>query len=176
MTNQTDLQQLIRSVMKQSSTPKPSKQTGKGVQKTKQQPRRDRNGKLGDNTRSNSNPTSRSVNNIAPVGFEDVSEAGDGSVRALIRINLASTGRAPSKRQTKHMAMPKMTRSDRVFGKGVGVGSSRSVTLGIVKAIAAKETGCIALSDKTADKLPKAMKATTSRNDGNVIGGYQIIK
>lgn len=145
---------------KQSPTIKPS--NGKGVQKSKLQPRESEHGKLGDFSRSNSNPISRSVSNSVSVGFEDVSEAGDGSLLATIRIAINNTGGAPSKRQAKHMASPKMTRSDRVFSS-TGVGSSRSVTLGIIKAIAHPETGCIV--------RPEAIPLIDSQKNSNTTQG-----
>jgi hypothetical protein len=56
--------------------------------------------------------------------------------------------------------------------KTTGVGSSRSVALGIIKAIAHPETGCI-VADREIPNVP--MKATTDRGIGNVLGGRQIV-
>lgn len=161
MDETTDLKQLIRSIMKngkatQTSTAPVVVGKAKG---TRRQPRSDEHGKLGDFTRSNSNPPSRSVSNTAIIGYEEVPKTrlsaahADGQsitaetemIRKAIKLVLSQTGGAPSKRQAKRAASPKMTRSDRVFasGKGCGPGSSRSVTLNTIKAVAATETGCI---------------------------------
>lgn len=189
----TDLRTLIRVVMNKGSktqtTSKAKTSTvpvvplkAKGPQRTKQQPRQSEHGELGDFSRSNSNPTSRSTPTTAFLGYEEVPktqlhtkhadkpsviDAETEMVRKAIRIAINTTGGAPSKRAAKHAAGPKMTKSDRVFqaGKGCGVGSSRSVTLGIVKAISAKETGCIVRKEAID-------KATSQRNANTTQGNY----
>jgi hypothetical protein len=60
--------------------------------------------------------------------------------------------------------------TDRVF-KTTGPGSSRSVTLDAIKAIGSESTGCIVVEGKAC----KPMRSTTSRNNGNIIGGYHIV-
>jgi hypothetical protein len=190
MNEDQDLLQIIRQAMK---SPKPTAKplpriNGKGVQKTKIQPLAvsPEYGKRGDFSRSNSNPISRSVSNSAPVGFEEVTrarlqrrqeknnkggqtlDAEFETIRKIVKIAIDGTGGAPSKRAVKHMAAPKMTKSDRVFqaGKGCGVGSSRSVTLGIIKAIAAKETGCI-VRKEAIDKTTSQKNANTTQGNYN---------
>jgi len=177
---QQDLLQLIRATLKsktngrsQSVPAEPLK--AKGPQRTKQQPRSDEHGKLGDFTRSNSNPPTR-TNNTAIVGYEEVpktrfSKKDNGNVQAetemirkAIKLVLNQTGGAPSKKAAKRMAAPKMTRSDRVF-KTTGPGSSRSPVLDRIKAIAATETGCIVRKEAID-------KATSQRNANTTQGNY----
>jgi hypothetical protein len=191
MANQTneELLSIIRQAMKSKAPEQPQKQmqriNGKGVQHTKLQPTTKEHGKLGDFTRSNSNPPTR-TNNTAIIGYEevpkthlnrkderdgtngkaDVVEATTEMVRKAIKLALNQTGGAPSKRAVKHMAAPKMTRPDRVFqsGKGCGPGSSRSVTLGIIKAISAKETGCIVRKENISESVSRKNANTTQGN------------
>jgi hypothetical protein len=61
------------------------------------------------------------------------------------------------------MASPKMTRSDRVF-QTCGPGSSKSVAIDAIKAIAAQETGCIVR--KEAISLTKSQK-NSNTTQGN---------
>lgn len=175
MTDKPDLLQLIRQAMNSKSTAATNKTpNGKGVQRTKKRPPKAIAGQLGDFSRSNSNPPSRTVNNLAPVGFEDMSGAGDGSLLAVIRLSLTHLS-TPSKRQVKHMSSPKMTRPDRVFqlGKGCGPGSSKSPTLSIIKAIAAQDTGCIVREQmKGKDKQPlKPLTLSESQKNANTTQG-----
>lgn len=162
MTEKPDLLQLIRDAMKPTKPSEPPNRGGgegiKRVQvtktnnemkvtktsKTQTQPRLDEHGLLGDFSRSNSNPISRTVNTTAPVGLLDTSGAGDESVLSVIRIAIDKLA-IPSKRQVKHMASPKMTNPSRVFdqNKGCGPGSSKSGVIDAMKAIAATETGCL---------------------------------
>jgi hypothetical protein len=53
----------------------------------------------------------------------------------------------PSKAEVRRLAHRKMTPPSRVFSKGCGVGSSISVMVGIIRAIAHPETGCIVVDD-----------------------------
>lgn len=167
-----NISEIIRAAMKstgaKSSTGSKTKpaQAAKGVQRSKHQPRLDEHGERGDFSRSNSNPTSQPFSNSAPVGLEDVSGDGDGSLLAVIRIAINNTGNAPSKRAAKRAASPKMTRSDRVFaaGKGCGPGSSKSPTLDAIKAIAATETGCIVTTKKISLSESQKNANTTQGN------------
>jgi hypothetical protein len=181
---QQDLLQLIRATLKSKQTNKPSPQTkptppsnGKGVQKVKQQPRTDEHGKLGDFSRSQTNsPRSSFTSNTAIVGYEEVPRtrlsktderkgvvnAETEMIRKAIKLVLNQTGGAPSKRAAKRAAAPKMTRSDRVF-KTTGPGSSRSPVLDRIKAIAAKETGCIVRKE--------AISSSTSAKNANTTQG-----
>jgi hypothetical protein len=202
MNEDQDLLQIIRQAMKSpNKTSKPlARINGKGVQKTKIKPLEvsPEYGKRGDFSRSNSNPVSRSVSNSAPVGFEEVTRArldrkhgpndrssknGKEDLNAefetilkVVKIAIDGTGGAPSKRHVKQAASPKMTKSDRVFqsGKGCGVGSSRSVTLGIIKAIAAKDTGCLVreqMKDKKTKEPLKPLTLTESQKNANTTQG-----
>lgn len=180
-----DLLELIRQAMKSpKQTTRQVNRTGgttesksQATQQSKRQPRRDEHGQLGDFSRSNSNPTSRTVNNSVSVGFEDISGAGDDSIKALIRINLAKPTN-PSKRQVKRMAAPKMSNSNRAFssGNGCGVGSSKSPLIGIIKAIAAEETGCIVREQmkdkKTKEPLPPISLTQSQKNSNTTQGNY----
>lgn len=162
----------------------------------KLQPRKDVHNGIGDMTRSGRGaaafhatiPTSI-VSNVEEVvetllkksGKKGSSISCSKTVEIVERIDMTQHD-VPSKSQIKRAAMPKMHRADRVFSKkkGVGPGSSRSTMLDAIKAIAAdgdgpdRGTGCIVRNSK--DELPEAMKPTTTRGIGNVIGGYQIIK
>ena len=188
---------IIRSAMKPKSATQKSNGPvvplkARGPQRTKLQPQLAEHGKLGDFTRSNSNPPTR-TNNTALLGYEEVpktrfsqnktNNAKDADkptltaetemVRKAIRVALNRTGGAPSKKAAKQMSAPKMTRSDRVFSSsnGCGVGSSRSVTLGIIKAIAHPETGCIVRKE--------SISLTDSQKNSNTTqGGYfpQIVE
>lgn len=73
----------------------------------------------------------------------------------------------PSKKETRRVL--KRSRSDRVFQNGTGVGSSRSTTIDMLKAIHHKETGCIVLEQVFVDGKPRTidvvpMKSTTDRS------------
>jgi hypothetical protein len=173
MSEQTELLQLIRSVMKSPSS-------GKAVQSraTKIRELEKEHGKLGDFSRSNSNPTSRAVRDSAFLGYEEVPktrltrkdertnvvDAQTEMIRKAVRIAINTSGGAPSKRAAKRMASPKMSRSDRVF-KTAGPGSSRSATLDAIKAIASEKTGCIVRDPK------QAISAEASRKNSNTTQG-----
>lgn len=195
----SELNDTIRAILKSSTgaktTIKPlGPQNGTGVQKAKVRPLEvsEEYGRRGDFSRSNSNPTSRPIRNSASVELEEVTRArlsrsyeqnkenkGNKStslnaefetILKVVRIALDSTGGAPSKRAVKRMATPKMTRSDRVF-KTTGPGSSKSPELDAIKAIAAKETGCIVRKETISES--KSMK-----NANTTQGGYfpQIVE
>jgi hypothetical protein len=81
----------------------------------------------------------------------------------------------PSKARVRRMAHRKMLPANRVFSKGCGPGSSRSPTLGTIKAIAAKETYCIVVDDLPASrsKIPNRPQRATTRR-GSLTSGTQI--
>lgn len=160
---------------------------------TKLQPRADQHGKLGDFSRSATNsPRSSYTSTTAIVGYEEVPkthfsqkderagvlDAETEMILKAVKIALNGTGGAPSKRVVKRAAAPKMTKSDRVFAsnKGCGVGSSRSVTLGIVKAIASDETGCIVREQMKDRKTKGPLKPLTlqqsQKNANTTQGNY----
>jgi len=180
----------IRSAMQRRANTTNTANTANTTIKSKQTQTAE-HGKLGDFSRSNSNPTSRTVSNSASVGFEEVTrprlnlkyeankangktQSSDNSlsaefetIRKAVRIAIDGTSGAPSKRAVKRMAAPKMTRSDRVF-KTTGPGSSRSATLDAIKAIAAKETGCIVRDPKHVVTAAKSAKnANTTQGNYN---------
>lgn len=191
---QPDLLQLIRAAMKNPSKSKETKSSAKQgpttvSKRTKTAELEKVHGKLGDFSRSNSNPTSRSIPTSATVGYEEVPktrmnkkdsnnpnnvvlEAETEMIRKAVRIALNNTGGAPSKRAVKQMASPKMTRSDRVFaaGNGCGPGSSKSPTLDAIKAIAAKETGCI-VREQMKGKEPLSLRQS-QKNANTTQGNY----
>lgn len=77
----------------------------------------------------------------------------------------------PSKRNVKHQGGG-FKQPNSVF-RTAGPGSSRSVMLDMMKAISSESTGCVVVDSNRGSKVPRA---TTSRNDGNVIGGYQLVQ
>lgn len=183
MNEETDLLQIIRAAMKTPNRPTGTKNQSVPVVplKTKGarlQPRRDEHGKLGDFSRSNSNPPTR-TNNTAIIGYEEVPKtrfsqkhsdsdslaAETEMVRKAIKLVLTQTGGAPSKAAVKRSAAPKMTRSDRVF-KTTGPGSSRSVVIDRIKAISATETGCI-VRDKGISLSASQRNANTTQGNYN---------
>jgi hypothetical protein len=155
MTDKAEIAELVRQKMAQG------KPKGKGrveLRSNKRGPRIDESSNTRLFVRSNT------IDNIA-----EVSQGRKGNVE---RINLKDH-EVPSKSQIKRLAGRKMLPSNRVFAS-CGVGSSRSVVLGIIKAVAHEQTGCIVRSPD-ASKLPKISRSTTSRDTGNVIGGRQRI-
>jgi len=108
---------------------------------------------------------SNTISNIAEVR-EDFEQGGE-EQHEFTRIDVTAH-EVPSKRQVKRMSGSKMLPSSRVFGAsaGTGVGSSRSVMLDAIKAIAHPETGCIVVEKSYYNRLPEHMKATTLPNSG----------
>lgn len=181
MTEKPDLLQLIRDAMKvkPSGPPKQLSVKSKSVQRVhktqtnKTQPRLDEHGLLGDFSRSNSNPISRTVNTTAPVGLLDTSGAGDESVLSVIRIAIDKLA-IPSKRQVKHMASPKMTNPSRVFdqNKGCGPGSSKSTIIDAMKAIASKDTGCLTREQMKGQDAKPISLSQSQKNSNTTQGNY----
>ena len=102
------------------------------------------------------------VSNIAKIPTNKTDERGN---TVFERID-TTQHEVPSKKQVKQaVSTNKMLPSNRVF-KTAGVGSSRSVILGILKAIAADETGCIVLDPGKARRLREVQKPTTLPNSG----------
>lgn len=86
-------------------------------------------------------------------------------------INLRHTSE-PSKKSVKlAVSTRKRLPPNRVF-RGLP-GDSRNRTVDAIRAIAAEHTGCI-VDNNMRDK-PEHMKATTSRDDGNILAGYQYV-
>jgi hypothetical protein len=113
-----------------------------------------------------------------PVDVEETAEIDISETVKLIMqkryeyVNLRQTS-VPSKRSVKHACSTrKMLPADRVF-KGLP-GSSRNRTLDAIRAIAAEDTGCIV--DNNMRSRPEHMVPTTTRGDGNVLAGYQVVR
>lgn len=82
----------------------------------------------------------------------------------------------PSKRVVKRQGGG-FKNPNKVF-KTAGPGSSRSVMLDAVKAIGSEFTGCIVIPGEISSRLKSGLnlRATTSRNNGNIVGGYHILE